>query len=88
MTIADRLKEKRKEFEEQYNALHYPSIQKNTLKKKVEILDELIVAYENYYNNSPPSLLLDEVQKILDQPHGFEEQKQQLLNKLETEEYQ
>ena len=47
-----------------YNALTYASVPKIILKKKISILNELINAYDNYYNNTPPALSLTEVQKI------------------------
>src|SRR5436305_14014952 len=83
MSIINKLEVKRDEFQDQHDALIYASVPKSILKKKVEILSELINAYDNYYNNPRPSLSLSEIQKILDQQYGFEEQKQKILNQLE-----
>lgn len=83
MSIINKLEAKRDEFQDQHDALTYASVPKSILKKKVEILNGLIDAYGNYYNSPRPSLSLSEIQKILDQQYGFEEQKQKILNQLE-----
>jgi hypothetical protein len=57
-------------------------VPKNTLKKKTDILNELINAYDEFYNNSSFNLSLTEVEKIFNQQYGFEPQKQKILTQL------
>ena len=82
MTIINHLREKRDEFLDNYNALTYASVPKIILKRKIDILNELVNVYDNYYNNTPPNLSLTEVQKIFDQQYGFEQEKQKVLTQL------
>ena len=82
MTIIEQLTAKRDKLQEEFEALTYASVPKSILKKKVDTLNELIEAYNNFYNGSPPTLSLTEVQKIFDQQHGFETQKQKVLTQL------
>ena len=79
MTVIERLSAKKNEFQNQHDALAYSSVPKSILKKKIEILDELIAAYRS--TSSPASL--SEAEKILNQQVGFEEQKREILESLE-----
>jgi len=83
MTVIEVLKAKKSEFQNQHDALAHSSIPKNTLKKKIEILDELITAYQS----TPSPTNLSETEEILDQQVGFEEQKKRILNSLRIKEY-
>ncbi|CAI2181152.1 20285_t:CDS:2 [Funneliformis geosporum] len=83
MTVIERLNTKKNEFQNQHDSLAYSSVPKSILKKKIEILDELIAAY-----HSTASLAsLSETEKILNQQIGFEEPKQQVLNSLKIKNY-
>ncbi|CAI2184496.1 7605_t:CDS:2 [Funneliformis geosporum] len=83
MTVIERLEVKKNEFQNQHDSLAYSSVPKSILKKKIEILDELIVAYHS--TASPANL--SETEKILNQQIGFEEPKQQVLNSLKIQSY-
>src|SRR4051794_8317012 len=83
MTVIERLSAKKNEFQNQHDALAYSSVPKSILKKKIEILDELIAAYRS--TSSPASL--SEAEKILNQQVGFEEQKEKILNSLKIKSY-
>jgi len=83
MTVIERLKAKKNEFENQHDALTHSSVPKSTLKKKVEILDELIKAYQS--TSTPVDL--SKAEEILSQQVGFEEQKEKVLNSLKIKDY-
>src|SRR4051794_28645484 len=78
MTVIERLNAKKSEFQSQHDALAYSSVPKSTLKKKIEIVNELITAYQS--TSSPASL--SEAEEILNQQVGFEEQKKKILSSL------
>src|ERR1043166_478601 len=83
MTVINRLNAKKNEFQSQYDALAYSSVPKSTLKKKIEIINDLIAAYQS--TSSPFSL--SEAEGILNQQVGFKEQKEKVLNSLKIKSY-
>ena len=83
MTVIERLNAKKAEFKSQHDALTYSSVPKSILKKKIEILDELIAAYQS--TSSPTNL--SEAEEVLNKQVGFEEQKKKILNSLKIEGY-
>ena len=83
MTIIEQLNAKKKKFETQYDSLTYSSVPKSILGKKIEILNELINAYQS--TSSPASLT--EAKEIFNQQVGFEEQKKEILDSLKIKGY-
>jgi ATP-dependent Lon protease len=63
--------------------LTYSSVPKSILKKKIEILNELIAAYQS--TSSPVNLT--DAEDMLNQQVGFEEQKEKVLNSLKIKGY-
>jgi ATP-dependent Lon protease len=78
MTVIERLEAKKNEFQSQYDNLTYSSVPKSILKKKIEILNELIAAYHSVASSAS----LSEAEEILNQQVGFEEQKKEILDSL------
>lgn len=86
MNVIERLISKKEELEERLSNLWQGggSQRKETLEYRIKKIDELISAYQT---TSTPIFNLSEAEKILNQQVGFVEQKNKLLEILETEEF-
>ncbi|CFW93238.1 Putative Lon protease [endosymbiont DhMRE of Dentiscutata heterogama] len=83
MTVLDRLNAKKTELQNQHNYLNHSSVTKITLRKKIKIINELIVAYQS----TSPATNLPEAEEILKQQIGFERQNEKILNSLRIRNY-
>jgi len=82
--IIDRLNSKKEELEERLGSLyHGGSNRRETLEYKIKKIEELIEIYQLSFSSN---LDLPEVEEVLNQQIGFEEQKRIILENLETEE--
>ena len=84
MEVIGKLNAKREELEERLsNLYHGGSQRKETLQYRIKKIDDLIDAYKA----TTSSVNLSEVEEILNQQVGFEEQKRKILEILETIEF-
>ncbi|WP_147411664.1 AAA family ATPase [endosymbiont GvMRE of Glomus versiforme] len=81
--VIERLKNKKEYLEEKCKLLFNPSIAKVILQNKINMLNELI----NSYSSISPLASLTNARQIFEKQVGFEEEKKNILERIEIAEY-